>query len=262
MRRFPCSFAVFVVAYIVSLSNAASFAMAQSPPNAIVFPVTTELQTSLIGDKRYAAVILLNGTDIQFEAAKLDESGIDFEAIKKSLAEIEHKEGRLYVFSVVTKFHDDHIDLVTKRFDDLAKPLGYSRVIVSQHGIVPWHAFTASLGDPDAKDKEAKEDAVQKQGAKIYPVQSTLSRHLSSGADCIIDFQTPFDAKWDGLLDPDQFDEIKAAIDELKLAKRDKLLMCIKYDRAARDAVDRFSSNQDTGKALGFKSLSVQSTAR
>lgn len=246
----------------IALSLAGTVTRAQPPANALVFPVTTELQTSLIGDKRYAAVVLLNGTDIQFEKGKLDESGVDFDAIKKSLAEIKHKEGRLYVLSVVTKFHEDHIALVTKRFDDLAKPLGYSRVIVAQRGIVPWHEFTASLGDLDSKEEAVQEDAVQKKGVKIYPVKTTLSRHLSGGADCSVDFETPFDAKWDGLLDPDQFEEIKAGIDELKLEKRDNLQFRIKYDRAARDAAGRFSSNQDTGKALGFKRLMVQSAAQ
>lgn len=246
---------------LLATDQIASQSFAQSSSNSLVFPVTTELQCSLLGDKRYAAVVLLNGTDIQFEKGKLDESGIDFEAIKKSLAEIKHKEGRLYVLSVVTKFHDDHIDLVTKRFDDLAKPLGFARVIVAQRGIVPWHEFTASLGEITANEQEVKEDAVQKKGVKIYPVKTTLSRHLSGGADCIVQFEVPFDAKWDGLLDPDQFDEIKAAVEELKLTARGIVHFQIRYDRAASEAVGRFSSNMETGKALGFKTLTVQSTS-
>jgi hypothetical protein len=227
---------------------------AQPAFNHMCFPVTTQLQQKLIGDPEVTCVLIVRGTLRLGDEGKLIEAPIDMEAIKKSLTDEKRKGGKLWVYSIVGDFKFEDFDKTYQdRFEPFAKSLGFNKVKVTQEEFSEWPRFVKIAAGKPAGDSTTKEDAVKKKGVTIYPVRTALSRYLTHSPDCVVIFEEPFPADWDGLLEPEMYDDIKAAIGEVKFDTRDCLHFRITSEQAAFDAVGRFALNRETGRSLGFR---------
>lgn len=121
--------------------------------------------------------------------------------------------------------------------------------------------MTADLESDPPEGTGVEEPFITTSVATIAPVRTPLSRFLTGDCDCYIQFREPWKKLGDEVLSAELRMELKAAIDELDLVRRDKVMMTIRVQgESGREASDRFVNQHREAFAadLGFKFISVR----
>ncbi|MFV0442300.1 MAG: hypothetical protein ACK5Q5_01875 [Planctomycetaceae bacterium] len=227
--------------------------------------VTTELHRQLVGSK--IDNVLVVDADAVCENGVVDPSQLDFLSVTTKGT----KQERTALQFVTSR--GINADAPARRILELAlreflEELTLSKPIVSWTYVVGQNGFekaVAGLQSDPADGTGMEENFVTIPAAKIAPVRTPLSRFATGHSDCYIELQKPWEGLEGDTLSEEVRNELKAAIDELDLPRRDKVMLTIVIkNEAGREASDRFVEQQRKAFAadLGFKDISVRNNFR
>jgi len=259
---------------VLSAMLLASFGLAATPRagkadenNFLVHPVTTDLQRSAWGgDPSVRAYVLVNGKGLLEDPETVRWKALDFDSLAKALAPLRQGKDPVVIFHV---FHEGGEKSAGHRLLRWAL-VGFgrearfqdARVIENFAGGFDWERHIAAINEKSQGQLDGDEPTVVDGSVAISPVRTFLSRHLYSGADCVVTLAMPFDGRSDGSLKPEWEKAIRAGVARLKLPNKGLLLFRVRFKEGGREAVDRFyhTAAKDLAEALDFKDRAMQSS--
>ncbi len=230
--------------------------------NYLIFPCTTELQQRGRKGERWHH-ILINGSAAVRKNGTIDPAAIDFEKLRRELAETRQGLDKQNI-SVSITYHNPEptekgrwlLYLAVKGLTGIAR---FPKAQVgSDFGPYWGHALKAikRCGPPNAKQTEK---AIGGKLVKAYPIRTAYSSYTCSDADCFVDLVVPVSEDSDSLGDK-EVKAIRTAVRQLKLPQRKHIMFCMTVNSRTprKTSRKRLRALQKLGEQLGFENTTVR----
>jgi thiol-disulfide isomerase/thioredoxin len=232
----------------------------ENPANFFVAPITTEVQRSVVSTDA-TVYAMVNGSGLLRENL-IDPSALDgkrFRAELKNLAK-----GGEPTLRLILRFDGFEEDEGAEQFlgaaiKELCREAGFSKVnSTTMRSSLAWGEFSNRL--QSKQDDDAREEIVEEELIRVYPIRTNLSRVLLSDADCVVEIRRPFDGR-QKTLSPELRASIAKAIDSLELQTKHVLSFKLSSTDAGEAMIEELFSYKETSPAnvfaheLGFKKM-------
>ena len=171
----------------------------------LVFPITTELQRKLVqpgtgSDPKHAkAYVLINGTGVVANNGKVDDNALDLDALRKALAPYAEPKDGVVVVSLVYRLKGSAELWAT--IQAFGKDAGFRHAKVSNTYMgqdFDWEKHIARINEK-VSGADSEETPTGNDIVRVYPIQTILSRYLTSNADCVVDVLQPVEKETDSI---------------------------------------------------------------
>jgi len=253
----------------LSAWSGSSAATTAAGGNHLVFPITTELQRKLVqpwtsGDAKHAkAYVLINGTGVVADNGKVDDNALDLDALRKALAPYAEPKDGVVVLNMVYRLKGSAELVATiKAF---GKDAGFrdAKVINTYMGQdFDWEKHIARInekvGGADRDETPTGSDIV-----RVYPIQTILSRYLTSNADCVVDVLQPVENETDSI-EARIREAVLTEVPKAEIKNKGRILFRVSSKPSARKVIDQFAEqgSKELAQMLGYEEASVQSGSR
>ena len=243
--------------------------------NFFVFPVTTDLQRRLVSfgpgkevpDAK--AYVLVDGMSVIRAEETIDSAAINLDRIRDALKPYRNRKKGVVFFRVYYGRSEPRgaKELLMWALQGFGKHAGFESSRVSNTYLgegFDWeemiNGIRASIGDAaDGPEPMVGDDTVQ-----VFPVRTRLSRYLAGDADCVVDVLQPIDGADGKTLPPETCEAIVSFVSELKLSRREKLLIRVhSVGNSGQEAVDKLVEARRTLQDFfDFETVAISNTRR
>lgn len=239
--------------------------------NHLVFPVSTDLQRTLLGRpgeslRDAKAYVLINGTAVMSGDGMIDAKALDLAAIREQLATLVDREKGVVCFNVCYNLpsrdrEEEFLRLILQGF---GRNSGFRDTKVSNSYMSEafnWDKEIAAVNEKSTAP-DADETAIENDVVRVYPVRTTLSRYLTSNADCVVEILQPVGAAG---LTPAMREAIQQIAPKANVRTKRVIQFRIWSQQEGRQAVDEFVSMggaKELAESLGYEQSSVSHTPR
>ena len=231
----------------------------------LVFPITTELQRTLVepsvNDAQHAkAYLLINAIGVVANNGTIDSKMLELDAMRTSLRHFaEPKEG-IVVINVVHQLNRS--DLLTYAMQGFGQDAGFRKAKVSNTYMgqaFEWEKHIAAINEKTGGETNSDESPTGTQSVRVYPVRTILSRHLTSNADCLVDILQPIEKETDSI-ETKIREAVLAQVPKAKVKNKGRILFRVSSNFAARNVIDQFveHGSKDLAQMVGYEYAIVQ----
>lgn len=202
--------------------------------------VDTELQRRLLGDDA-DWYVLMNPAAIIVDGQITDDAP-GWQSLKEALSELKPPEAEaadddtpprihiLFAFSNENLKLMRQNDRYRRRAAQVIRAAGCRDVSVRDFFTttrLKWRDHLAEFDAPESStEDELSEPEEKSETVSVYPVRTRLSRYITSGSDCFVDFRRSLDESG-GVVAPESLDEAVLLITRLKLEQPRTITFCV-----------------------------------
>ena len=207
--------------------------------------------------------VIINASAAVREDKSLDLSTIDWQGLRDEIRESIRirVNGKKFVITISAEYFghvpdDETMRLLRWTLKGMSLDCGFDNIYVSEVESKDKEGWAKNIkmkkaydliGKNQEKEPESGDDFVA-----AYPVRTPYSRHVLSGADCVVEIKRPFKKGDDGTLTEEQELAIVKAVNSLNLASKEVVYFRTKYQSDSKARVGKTFENLT--KKLGFKS--------
>lgn len=230
----------------------------------ILCPVTTELQRSLLGDvdaPKTDASLCVFANYGAYQGDAIESDSAFFAGLSEQLSKLAKRDNRCAIISVQVGQVSQPFDKVhgraeqlSKLFAKLARDAGFKKgtwSVTYQGTRLTWSEIAANAETAAKLAESGVEDSIGDDQVHVFPVRTFLSRMLMQNADCVVNIH-PVWQESDGATLIDGFvPSMKRLIPDLKYARRDLMIVRIRYAKDAEHFVRQWGDNLELRKKFG-----------
>jgi hypothetical protein len=233
----------------------------------LIFPVSTQLQKSVLFSANLRYYVLMNGDAVVTKDGHILSKHLDVDRMRKDIGNgLSLDQADAISFrALYRRLPPSHASrLLEVAMNGWASEIGfknvnYDSVVGSEdkwRSLLRWTEERVGYIKDDVKEEGVGDGRVN-----VYPVQALLSRYYLDDASCVVDFVNPFDKDFTGTLDEETRKTIITSVKKLDLASKNHVMFSIHYLEGAGRAADRLNEfgGKDLAKELGFATHSVLS---
>lgn len=210
-----------------------------------VAPIVSELQrerTSATAD----AYALVDIDILEFEAGKPQLAPLLESGLESQLASLPTKR---YLY-MVTHSHigkqvkAEELKLIKEALREVAKKSGFEKVSVIETNTSETWNDRVGAAVKFAEADEVREDVIENDYVRVYPIRTKLSKLLAGDGDCIVEIFRPIDGTFKELADPLRH-AIIDAVTEAKLDQKTRLILDLQSTQGGRDTLEKVFSSRE-----------------
>ncbi len=256
----------FAAALVVALGLLRQAGNADEPSggNYLVFPITTDLQHTLLGAGEEAkACVLINGSSI-VKNSMIDASALDLQALAKELAPYADRDKGIVFFNIrfgqkSVGFDRQASSMLMLALEAFGRRAGFHTVNVSQSAYIDWEKSIAAVNEKTNGQTDEDESAVGNELVRVYPVRTPLTRYLLGNNDCVVDVLAPISEEGGEALSAEIRKAILRYVPKAGVTHQDTINFRVRSGNGSEKAIDQFKRQDSVGltKVLGYKQQTI-----
>jgi hypothetical protein len=207
--------------------------------------------------------VIINASAAVREDKSLDLSAIDWQGLRDEIRESIRirVNGKKFAITFSAEYFgnvsdDETMRLLRWTLKGMSLDCGFDKIYVSEIESKDKEGWAKDIKMKKAYDligkNQEKEPASGDDFVAVYPVRTPYSRHVLSGADCVVEIKRPYKKGDDGSLTEQQESAIVDAINNLKLPSKELVYFRAKFETDSKTRVGKTFENLT--RKLGFKS--------